>query len=121
VFTVPSSPLPSWVLDFARRAVYRLSEPPPDATSIVRVDEAILADAIEQRRMHLVPRSLRISVHLKAGGARDDLTFWRLLVPWELGYLPAHKSLGPRLAGVAWRRRDEWLARAPARAVAEPA
>ena len=29
VFEVPSSPLPYWVLDFKRRAVYRLSAPPP--------------------------------------------------------------------------------------------
>ena len=36
VFEVPSSPLPFWVIDFARRAVYRLSAPPPDAASVVR-------------------------------------------------------------------------------------
>ncbi|MFN8027966.1 MAG: MBL fold metallo-hydrolase [Acidimicrobiia bacterium] len=109
VFTVPSSPLPFWVLDFKRRAVYRLSEAPPDTASIISVDEAILADAIEKRLMHLVHGSMRISVHVKAGGAGDDLTFWGLLVPWELGYAPIHKSVGPRLAGVTWRRRDEWL------------
>lgn len=109
VFTVRSSPLPYWVLDFKRRAVYRLSEPPPDTASIISVDEAILADAIEKRLMHLVHGSMRISVHVKAGGAGDDLTFWGLLVPWELGYTPLHKSIGTRLAGVTWRRRDEWL------------
>ncbi|MFI5053277.1 MAG: MBL fold metallo-hydrolase, partial [Acidimicrobiia bacterium] len=54
VFVVPSSPLPCWVLDFKRRAVYRLSEPPPDTASIVRVDEAVLADAIEKRLVHVV-------------------------------------------------------------------
>ena len=32
-----------------RRAVYRLSSPPPDTASIVTVDEAVLADAIAKR------------------------------------------------------------------------
>ena len=78
VFHVPSSPLPSWVLDFRRGAVYRLSSPPPDTASIVTVDEAVLADAIAKRLMHVVHGSMRISVHLRPGGAGDDLTFWGL-------------------------------------------
>jgi len=109
VFHVPSSPLPSWVLDFRRGAVYRLSSPPPDTASIVTVDEAVLADAIAKRLMHVVHGSMRISVHLRPGGAGDDLTFWGLLVPWELGYVPLTGSLRPRLFEVTWRRRSEWL------------
>jgi UDP-MurNAc hydroxylase len=109
VFHVPSSPLPYWVLDFSRRAVYRLSAPPPDTASIVTVSEAVLADAIEKRLVHVVHGSMRIRVHLRPGGAGDDLTFWGLVVPWELGYLPLHRSLSPRLAEVTWRRRAEWL------------
>jgi UDP-MurNAc hydroxylase len=109
VFDVPSSPLPYWVLDFGRRAVYRLSEPPPDTASIVRVNEAVLADAIEKRLVHVVHGSMRIAVHLRPGGVGDDITFWALLVPWELGYLPTSKSAGARLVEVGWRRRREWL------------
>jgi UDP-MurNAc hydroxylase len=109
VFHVPSSPLPYWVLDFKRRSVYRLSAPPPDAASVVTVCEAVLADAIEKHLMHVVHGSMRIRVHLNVGGAGDDLTFWGLLVPWELGYLPLRRSMGGRLLGVTWRRRDEWL------------
>jgi UDP-MurNAc hydroxylase len=109
VFHVPSSPLPYWVLDFRRRAVYRLSAPPPDTASIVTVNEAVLADAISKRLVHVVHGSMRIRVHLKPGGAGDDLTFWGLVVPWELGYLPLQRSVRPRLAGVTWRRRLEWL------------
>jgi hypothetical protein len=109
VFEVPSSPLPFWVLDFARRAVYRLSAPPPDAASVVRVNEAVLADAIGKRLVHVVHGSMRIAVHLRPGGASDDITFWALLVPWELGYLPLHRSVSARLARVGWRRRNEWL------------
>jgi hypothetical protein len=109
VFEVGSSPLPYWVLDFSRRAVYRLSAPPPDAASIVTVNEAVLADAIAKRLVHVVHGSMRIRVHLRPGGAGDDLTFWGLVVPWELGYLPLHRSLRPRLAEVTWRRRAEWL------------
>lgn len=109
VFEVPSSRLPFWVLDFPRRAVYRLSSPPPDTASVVRVNEAVLADAIAKRLVHVVHGSMRIAVHLKAGGAGDDITFWALLVPWELGYLPISGSVGTRLARVGWRRRNEWL------------
>ena len=104
-----SSPLPYWVLDFTRRAVYRLSAPPPDTASIVTVNEAVLADAISKRLVHVVHGSMRIRVHLRAGGAGDDLTFWGLVVPWELGYLPLQHAVGPRLAEVTWRRRAEWL------------
>jgi hypothetical protein len=109
VFEVPSSTLPYWVLDFARRAVYRLSSPPADAASVVRVNEAVLADAIAKHLVHVVHGSMRIAVHLHEGGAADDITFWALLVPWELGYLPITRSARPRLARVGWRRRNEWL------------
>ena len=109
VFHVPSSLLPYWVLDFKRRAVYRLSEPPPDTASIVTVSEAVLADAIDKRLVHVVHGSMRIKIHVRPGGAGDDVTFWGLVVPWELGYLPLQRSVGGRLAGVTWRRRDEWL------------
>jgi hypothetical protein len=109
VFHVPSSPLPYWVLDFRRRAVYRLSEPPPDTASIVSCNEAVLGDAIEKRLLHILHGSMRLAVHLRPGGAGDDITFWALLVPWDLGYLPVSKSASARLVEVAWRRRHEWL------------
>jgi hypothetical protein len=109
VFEVPSSALPYWVLDFERRAVYRLSQPPPDTASIVRVNEAVLADALDKRLVHVVHGSMRISVHLRPGGAGDDITFWGLLVPWELGYLPIRKSASVRLVEAGWRRRHEFL------------
>ena len=107
VFEVPSSPLPFWVLDFSRRAVYRLSSPPPDTASIVTVNEGVLADAIAKRLVHVVHGSMRIHVHLRPGGVNDDLMFWGLLVPWELGYIPFRRVLRARLAKVAWRRRAE--------------
>jgi UDP-MurNAc hydroxylase len=109
VFEVPSSPLPFWVLDFSRGAVYRLSTPPPDTASIVTVNEGVLADAISKRLVHVVHGSMRIHVHLRRGGVNDDLMFWGLLVPWELGYVPFHRVLRTRLAKVAWRRRAEAL------------
>jgi hypothetical protein len=109
VFDVPSSPLPFWVIDFRRGAVYRLSDPPPDTASIVRVNEAMLADAIDKRLVHVVHGSMRIAVHLRPGGAGDDITFWARLVPWELGYVPMRRSVNRRLVEVMWRRRREWL------------
>jgi len=107
VFEVASSPLPCWVLDFSRRAVYRLSTPPPDTASIVTINEGVLADAIAKRLVHVVHGSMRIRVHLRPGGVRDDLMFWGLVVPWELGYVPLRRILRPRLAQVMWRRRGE--------------
>ena len=117
VFEVPSSPLPFWVLDFKRRAVYRLSSPPPDTASIVTVNEAVLADAIAKRLVHVVHGSMRIRVHLRAGGAGDDLTFWGLVVPWELG-LPAVAPVpapAPRRGHVAPARRMARVGRRGAR------
>ena len=73
------------------------------------MNEAVLADAIGKRLVHVVHGSMRINVHVKAGGAGDDITFWALLVPWELGYLPLRRAAGVRLAEVGWRRRNEWL------------
>ena len=109
VFEVESSLLPFWVIDFQRESVYRLSAPPPNTASIITVNEALLSDAISKRLVHIVHGSMRIRVHLRAGGAGDDLTFWGLLVPWELGYLPLHRSLRIRLLGVTLRRHQEWL------------
>ena len=57
----------------------------------------------------VVHGSMRIAVHLRPGGTGDDITFWALLVPWELGYLPLSKSASARLLEVGWRRRREWL------------
>lgn len=107
VFEVPSSDRPYWVLDFRKRVVRRTSAPPADTASIVTVNEAVLADAIAKRLVHVVHGSMRIRVHLRPGGVGDDLLFWGLVVPWELGYLPLRHSLRPRLAEVAWRRRAE--------------
>jgi UDP-MurNAc hydroxylase len=109
VFEVASSPLPYWVLDFSRGAVYRLSEPPPDTASIVTVNEGVLADAIAKRLVHVVHGSMRIRIHLRAGGVGDDLMFWGLVVPWELGYVPFRPRTLSRLTQVAWRRRGEGL------------
>ena len=119
VFEVPSSPLPFWVLDFSRRAVYRLSAPPPDTASIVTVNEGVLADAIAKRLVHVVHGSMRIHVHLRPGGVGDDLMFWGLVVPWELGYVPFRRVLRPRLAegGVAPSRRGARAARRAPEAV----
>ena len=48
----------------------------------------MLADAIAKRLVHVVHGSMRIRVHLRAGGAGDDLTFWGLVVPWDIAFAP---------------------------------
>ncbi len=110
VFDVASAaPTRYWVIDFRHRRVERRAAVPPDAASIITVNEGMLADAIAKRLVHVVHGSMRIRVHLHAGGAGDDVTFWGLLVPWELGYLPLRRSIGRRLVRVAYRRRQEVL------------
>ncbi len=60
----------------------------------------MLADAIDKRLVHVAHGSMRIAIHLRPGGAGDDITFWALLVPWELGYVPLQRSASRRLAAV---------------------
>lgn len=108
VFEVASGvPTPYWVVDAARRSVSRTAVPPEEAAAVIRVPEAVLADAIAKRIVHLVHISLRLRVELAPGGAATDLTFWGLLAMWELGYLPLRRLATPRMASVAWRRRRE--------------
>lgn len=108
VFEVPSgAPERFWVVDAPRRAVTRRAAPPADAASVIRVPEAVLADAIAKGIVHLVHISLRLQVELAPSGIATDLTFWGLLGTWELGYLPLRRLDLRRVAGVAWRRRRE--------------
>src|SRR5262249_10117721 len=99
VFEVPSSPEPFWVVDLRRKRVHRATTPPPDCGSIVRIPEALLADAMKKRILNFVHISLRISIELKRGGARTDFLFWALLTLWELGYFPMLRVLRPRALG----------------------
>jgi len=57
----------------------------------------------------VVHGSMRIRIHIRSGGVADDLMFWGLVVPWELGYLPLGRGGWKRFAEVAWRRRGEAL------------
>ena len=67
-----------------------------------------------KRLVHVVHGSMRIDVHLRPGGAGDDLMFWGLLVPWELGYVPFRACSGPasrRWPGDVVPRRSSCSAR----------
>jgi len=107
VFLVPSDPLPYWVLDFRRRQVRRMAAPPDTRAGIVRIREAILADAIEKNVVAFVHISMRIRIELAPGGVQTDFLFWGLLSLRELGYFPLHRMLTRRAMGVLWRRRAE--------------
>ena len=109
VFEVPSSNDPYWIVDFAAHAVRRADTVPSEAASVVRVPEAVLADAIDKRILHFVHGSMRIRARLLPGGVDEDLAFWGLLMVWEIGYLPVSRTLSRRFAGVLWRRRREAL------------
>jgi len=107
VFEVPSSPEPYWVVDFRRRKVTRSTEPPDDRASLIEINEAVLADAIDKKILHFTHGGMRIHVKLRPGGASGDLAFWGILMVWEIGYLPAHRLLRPRFLSALWRRRRE--------------
>jgi hypothetical protein len=107
VFEVVSSPRPYWTIDVPRRRVLALDAPPANAASVIRVPEAVLADAIENRITHFVQGSMRIRTHLQPGGASQDLAFWGLIMVWEIGYLPLRRTASLRFAEALWRRRRE--------------
>jgi UDP-MurNAc hydroxylase len=110
VFEVPSDAATRWwVVDGRAGRVYRSATLPDDHASIVRVPEAVLADAVGKDLVNLIHISMRMRVELRPGGVDTDLAFWALMAVHELGYLPLRRVLTPRMAGVAWRRRRELL------------
>jgi UDP-MurNAc hydroxylase len=109
-FQVPSDKQSWWVLDFRRRRVTRMAGQPAKCSSVIRMNEAVLADAMEKNVVSFTHISMRLRIDLAAGGAPNDLLFWGLLSVGELGYLPLHRMLTRRALGVLWRRRAEVLA-----------
>jgi hypothetical protein len=109
VFHVASSPDPYWIVDVRKKTVRRERNAPADYAAIFRIPEALLADSIAKHILFFVHISLRLSIELGAGGAKDDIPFWGLLSLHEQGYFPLRKALRPRAVRVAWRRRAEVL------------
>jgi UDP-MurNAc hydroxylase len=110
VFRVESDvATPAWVIDARAGRVYRTATEPADAASVIRVDEAVLADAVRDRIVNLIHISLRVRIDLRPAGVDSDLAFWGLLAIWELGYLPVRRALRPRMVAAIWRRRRELL------------
>jgi UDP-MurNAc hydroxylase len=108
VFLVPSDhDAPYWTVDFRGRRVTREAAPPPGYAGIVKMREAILADAIEKNVVAFVHISMRIRIDLAPGGVQTDFLFWGLLSLHELGYFPLRRVATPRAARVLWRRRAE--------------
>lgn len=109
VFEVPSSDLPYWVVDVPHRHVTRQAVPPPDRADLIRINEAVLADAIDKVIVYFIHISTRVRIEVEPGGASSDLAFWGLLGIWELGYLNRKVLTSRRFWKVGWRRRDEGL------------
>lgn len=97
-----------WSVDLRRRRVTRSDSVPDRAASIVEIPQGVLADAIANTIVHYVHISMRFHTRLLPGGTGSDLAFWGLLTIWELGYLPVHKMLRPRMIAAGWRRRSEF-------------
>ena len=107
VFHVPSSSQPYWVVDVQRRGVRREVALPADVGTLIRIPEAVLADAIDKRILSFVHISLRIAIELAPDGLQTDFAFWALLVFYEFGYLPLRRAMTPRMVRTVWRRRVE--------------
>lgn len=115
VFLVPSDrERPYWWVSLRSRSVGRSSQAPGDRAGVITAPEAVLADAIAGRILHMVHGSMRIRTELAPGGVHSDLGFWGLLMIWELGYLPLRRHLlRPRFWATAVRRRRELLDQLP--------
>ena len=98
-----------WTVDARHRSVERSGDVPDGVASITRLDDGLLADAIEKRLVHLLHISMRIRVRLRRGGTGSDLGFWGVVAMWELGYLPVRRVLSLRFAGASGRRWREIL------------
>jgi UDP-MurNAc hydroxylase len=110
VFFVPSDSEPYWTLDFRRRRVRRLASPPENRADVVRIREAVLADAMEKKVVSFIHISMRIQIDLAPGGVSTDFLFWGLLSVQELGYFPLRNMITGRALRVLWRRRVEIMA-----------
>lgn len=115
VFYVPSDEVaPYWWVSFRSRSVGRSATPPADRSGLTTVPEAVLAEAIRDRILHLVHGSMRIRTALAPDGVRSDLGFWGLAMIWELGYLPLRRSVRRRrFWSVLLRRRRELIEQIP--------
>jgi UDP-MurNAc hydroxylase len=110
VFQVPSdTATPFWILDFRRRTVTRSAAPPVNWAAIVKLREAVLADAIDKNVVAFAHISMRVKIDLAPGGVQTDFLFWGLLSLHELGYFPLTKMATTRALRVLWRRREEVL------------
>jgi len=108
VFTLwHESESPCWVVDVRKKRVYEADQPPADRANIIEIDRGVLADAIASSIVHYVQISMRFHTVISPGRTGDDLAFWGLLTVYELGYLPVHRLLRPRMLRAAWRRRAE--------------
>lgn len=108
VFHVESdAAAPYWALDFRARTVTRAARPPSEWAAIVKLREAVLADAIEKNVVAFAHISMRVKIDLAPGGVQTDFLFWGLLSLHELGYFPLTRMLTPRALRVLWRRRAE--------------
>ncbi len=106
-FYIPGDAQPYWVLDFSSRSVNRAAATPANCAGVIRMNEAMLADAMAKNVVGFTHISMRLHIDLPAGGAPGDLLFWGLVTIGELGYLPLERMLNPRAIGVLWRRRAE--------------
>lgn len=115
VFFVPSDvEMPHWWVSVRDRAVGRSAVLPAGASGLTTVPEAVLAEAIRDRIVHILHGAMRIRTSLQPDGIQSDLGFWGLVMMWELGYLPLRRSARrPRFWFSVARRWREFLDQAP--------
>ena len=114
VFHVPSdTERPYWWVSFRSRSVGRAAQLPDEASGLTTIPEAVLADAIRDRIVHMLHGGMRIHTSLEPDGVHSDLGFWGVVMIWEIGYLPLHRSgRRPRLWFSMARRWREFVQQA---------
>jgi len=109
VFDQPAADYRYWVVDFSRHTVFKTSQMPPNANSVIVVHPAVLMDAVTKSVLFFVHISKRMRVWVRKGGMKEEFKFWGLLQLYETGYLPLRNMISPRAVPILWRRRYEIL------------
>jgi UDP-MurNAc hydroxylase len=98
-----------WSADFRSGKIERAAEEPPGATSVIRVDPAVLDDALRQYTFTNIDISKRWKVHVRRGGVMKHLLGWVLISLYEAGYLKLANLCRWRFVSGVFRRRSEVL------------
>jgi hypothetical protein len=100
---------PYWSVDFRSGKIARSAEEPAGVTSVIRIDPAVLDDALRSYTFTNIDISKRWKVHVRRGGVVKHLVGWVLISLYEAGYLKLRNLLRWRFVSCVFARRGEVL------------